>query len=215
MGRLVAFCMLVLMGTLEASSEQLRIGRGARAFHEEELRNREITVDDTPSVTDVSIFVELIGIPNFAKINELRLQIRRSNGLQNASAFEANGYRSIVYDPIWAATATADFYLALGHEAGHLFCAHSPDSPPNITQELEADRFGGASIRRFEIYHNRSFFPAVMAAAMKKYPEQASAFYPSRTARLAALKKGYDEGSPCGGLAPVNATGYSPPAQSR
>ena len=33
-------------------------------------------------------------------------------------------------------------------------------------QELEADQFGGASVKRFEVYHNRSFFPSVLAAAL-------------------------------------------------
>ena len=200
----------VLVWPSIGSAEQLHIGGNARAFHEDQFRERDIAVEPA-AVNDVEILVELVGIPNLAKINELRLQIRRSIGLQNAFALYANGYRSIVYDPNWAAVATADFYLALGHEAGHLFCGHviGNSVAPTIDQELEADQFGGASIRRFEVYHNRSFFPAVMAVAMNKYPEQASPLYPSRGARLAALRMGYEEGSPCGGLAPVSQPGFS------
>lgn len=198
------------------AQEAIRIGRDVRAFHEDQFRDLNIKVEPH-AVNDIEIFVELIGIPNFAKINALRLQIRRSTGLKNAFAYYDSSYRSIVYDPNWSAAATAEFYLALGHEAGHHFCEHlvGSGSSTRSEQELEADRFGGASIKRFETYHNRSFFPAVLAAAGIKYPEQGSALYPPRSARLEALKTGYAQGSPCGGLAPVEQSGFSPPGSKR
>jgi hypothetical protein len=64
------------------------------------------------------------------------------------------------------------------------------------------------------VYHNRNFFDQVYAAAAVKYQEQGSALYPPRAARLAALKRGYEQGSPCGNLAPVIESGYSPPSRA-
>lgn len=206
----------LLWSAAAMAQEAIRIGRDVRAFHEEQFRDLNIKVEPT-AVNDVEIFVELVGIPNVGKINALRLQIRRSFGLKNAFAYYDSNFRSIIYDPNWSASATAEFYLALGHEAGHHFCEHlvGGGSGTRAEQELDADRFGGASIRRFEVYHNRSFFPAVLAAAESKYPEQGSALYPPRSARLQALKTGYAQGSPCGGLEPVDRSGYSPPGSKR
>lgn len=189
------------------SAEWITIGRDLFAFHEDVFHNQKIRIESTV-VSDVEIFIELIGIPNSAKINALRLQIRRSPGLKNAFAYYGQGYRSIAYDPDWAASATVEFYLVLGHEAGHLFCEHE-GKPQSAKIELEADRFGGASVKRFEIYHNRLFFSAVMAAAAARYTQSGSVLYPSPVARLQALKSGYEQGSPCGGLLPVEQGGFS------
>lgn len=212
----VCVASLLLWSSGVSAQETIRIGRDARAFHEEQFRDANIKIEP-PATNDVEILVELIGIPNAAKINALRLQIRRSLGIKNALAFFGQGYRSIAYDPSWAAAATPEFYLVLGHEAGHLFCEHvvGGGSGTRLEQEREADRFGGASVKRFETYHNRSFFPAVLAAASTRYPEQGSTLYPPRAARLEALRTGYAQGSPCGGLAPVDQSGFVPPGSKR
>lgn len=218
MRRLTTVCSVsLLLWAVDASAQEtVQIGRDARGFHEEQFHDARIRLEP-PAVTDVEILVELIGIPNAAKINALRLQIRRSFGIKNALAFYGQGFRSIAYDPDWAATATPEFYLVLGHEAGHLFCRHDVGggAGTRIEQELEADRFAGASIKRFERYHNRSFFAAVLNAAATRYPDQGSTLYPSRAARLKALRTGYAEGSPCGDLAPVEQSGFVPPGTKR
>lgn len=171
-----------------------------------------------PAMTsDAEIFVELVGIPNTGKINAQRLQIRRSMGIGRACAVpQAQGFATIAYDPVWAAGDTPAFYLALGHEAGHHFCGHFTGSGSGrwAQNELDADQFAGASVRRFEIYHGRGFFNEVLAAAAAKYPEQGNPLQPSRIARLAALRRGYELGSPCGDLTPVTERGYSPPARA-
>jgi hypothetical protein len=192
------------------SQQWVTIGKNARAFHEAELNGLNIQVEPTV-VRDIEILVELIGLPNTAKINALRLQIRRSVGIKNAFGFEQGGFSTVVFDPDWAARVPPEFYLVLGHELGHFFCGHYANSSSSVSSnaELEADRFDGASIKRFEIYHNRSFFSAVSVAARAKYDEQESTLYPSRTARLQALANGYEQGSPCGGLAPVLESGLS------
>jgi hypothetical protein len=191
------------------------IGRNAFAFHEEKFRDLKMKMEP-PAVADAEIFIEMIGTPNAPKINELRLQIRRILGLKNAVALEGDGYRTIAFDPDWAVSDSAAFYLTLGHEAGHHFCGHSIGRGPRdgVQIELEADQFGGASIKRYEVYHNQPFFSQVFAAAIVKYPEQGSSLYPSRALRLEALKRGYEYGSRCGDLAPVVESGFSPPRRT-
>jgi hypothetical protein len=212
LSRFVSLAVTVLWSCAASAQSQqwVTIGKNARAFHEAELRGLNIQVEPTV-VRDVEILIELIGLPNTAKINALSLQIRRSVGIKNAFGFEQGGFSTVVYDPDWAARVPAEFYLVLGHELGHFFCGHYANNSggDSLRAELEADRFDGASIKRFEVYHNRSFFGAVSVAARAKYDEQASTLYPSRTARLEALAKGYEQGSPCGGLVPVLESGLS------
>ncbi len=205
MGRIWASCFfLTLLWSSNAfpeSAEWVTIGRDVHAFHEDTLRDQKILVE--PAVTnDAAYFIQLLGIPNAGKINALRLQIRRSIGIKNAVGYTGDGYRTIVYDPVWAQSATAASWLVLAHEAGHFFCGHD-DLPQSPKIELEADRFAGASIKRLEVYTTRRYFDDVMAAASNRYLSKASIFYPSRFERLAAIKDGYEHGSPCGNLAPV------------
>jgi hypothetical protein len=198
---MASFASLFAFCACAQPAERVIIGKQVRAFHEDVLRGENIELQQ-PNVRDAAVFVELIGLSNLAKVNALRVQIRRAAGIKNAIGYSGDGFRTIVYDPVWAASATADFYLVLSHEAGHFFCGHE-NLPQSPEIELEADRFGGASIRRYEIYNQRSFFPAIIAAASEKYPENATAFYPSRAKRLEALRTGYQEGSRCGDLATV------------
>ncbi len=207
--RFLIFAGVLTLGVGTAHSrETITLGKNAFAFHEEAFAANNIVIEP-PVVIDVEILVELIGIPNVAKINSLNLHIRRSIGFGNARAIEHRGARAIVYDPVWAKSASAEFYLVLGHEAGHLFCEHKIGSGNQRQKELEADQFGGSAIKRFEVYHARNFFPDVMKAANVKYPLTGSPSHPSRAERIAALRKGYVEGSPCGGLAPVEQSGFS------
>jgi hypothetical protein len=160
---------------------------------------------------DAEIFVEMVGLANLPKVNELKLTIRQSSQFQNAIALFQDGARMIVYDPQWAKSATAEFYLVLAHEAGHHFCGHTirgfQSSPKDA--ELEADRFSGASIKRFEAYHGRAFLEGALAAAARLYSEQGSRTHPSRPARIDAVMLGYNEGSSCGDLA-AGIPGFSP-----
>ena len=152
-------------------------------------------------------------VPNTSNINAQRLHIRRAIGLGRACALpQAQGFATIAYDPDWAADDTPAFYLALGHEAGHHFCGHFTGNTGGrwAQKELDADQFAGASVRRFEIYHGRSFINAVLAAAAAKYPERGGPLQPSRSERLAAIRRGYEQGSLCGGLAPVLERGFTP-----
>lgn len=213
MKHLKAFLVLAALSWSSLASSQTpefwTLGSDAFAFHEDLFREHRIKVEPA-DVNDVEIFVEMIGFENLSKINALQLQIRRSLGLNNAAAMFHDDFRTIVYDPTWAdrrsagqslewprvpaESASPEFYLVLGHESGHHFCEHTigkvRDNPWET--ELEADRFGGASIKRFEVYHDRGFIRDVMAAAASKYPETGSPSHPPRALRLEAIRKGYD-----------------------
>ena len=180
------------------------------AFHAEKSKSDCIDTTLSP-VLDAEIFVELIGLENIPKINELQLTIGRSAGFENAIALFYKGSRMIVLDPEWAKSRTAESYLVLAHEAGHHFCGHSLGRDPlrRKKEELEADRFSGASIKRFEVYHGQPFLTNALRAAELLYSEAGSSSYPARSARLLAIKLGYTSGSPCGGLAPA-IPGFSP-----
>lgn len=174
-----------------------------KAFHAEKFTAGGMEVTQSP-VIDFEIFVEMVGLPNIPKVNELGLQMARSEGIKNAAAMFDDGYRLIVYDPEWARTSTAEFYLVLGNEAGHHFCGHTlgdVDKSPK-QRELEADRFSGASIKRFEQYHGRVFLADALKAAKSLYSLTGSRSHPPREARIEAVMLGYNSGSPCGNLAP-------------
>lgn len=187
--------LLLLSSAFSQSAQRITIGKDALAFHEDKFLDLNMKME-AAVVADAEILVELVGLPNVAKINALKLQIRRILGLKNAVALEGGGYRTIAYDPEWASGDTPGFYLALGHEAGHHFCGHSIGNVHgNRWQiELEADQFGGAAIRRLEVYHGQTLFAQVFAAATKKYPEQGWFLNPPRAARLEALRLGYEQG---------------------
>ena len=180
------------------------------AFHAEKASSGCLQTTLSPA-EDAEIFVELFGLPNLAKINELRLTIGRTSKFNNAVALFHNGSRMIVHDPAWARTATAEFYLVLGHEAGHHVCGHVLESDPfkRKQHELEADRFSGASIKRFEAYHGRSFLNEAVKAGTRLYSEAGSNSHPERVARIEAIMLGYNSGSPCGNLV-EGIRGYSP-----
>ena len=173
------------------------------AFHPEKLPQGQCKLKLSP-VLDIEVFVEMIGLPNIAKINDLKLTIAHFAGFHDAMAVTYQGLPMIVLDPQWAKSGTAETYLVLGHEAGHHFCGHLPDQDP-ITQkkrELEADRFSGAAIKRFEEYHGRPFLQDALNAAAKLYAGPERPGHPSPEARVEAIMLGYNSGSPCGGLSP-------------
>lgn len=185
------------------------------AFHAEKSLGTGDCIDTTVSPSaDVEVFVEMIGLPNIPKVNELNLTIRRTSRFGNAVALFKDGARMIIYDPEWAKAVTAESYLVLGHEAGHHFCGHTIpgfQSKPK-EMELEADRFSGASIKRFEAYHGQVFLDAALAAAERLYSEQGSRTHPPRAARIDAVMLGYNDGSPCGNLSAA-IRGYTPRAR--
>lgn len=191
---------------------------GSTAFHPKEASANCAAMAISP-VWDLEIFVELLGLPNINILNAMRVTIGTTPGEQNAFAqlyYECKcsvpqprkmkkGARLIFYDPQWAKTAPAEFYLTLGHEIGHHLCGHVREEEEDETMlqanELEADRFSGAAIRNFEIYHGKPFLADALKAASRLFPESRRPSHPARAARIEAMKTGYHSGSPCGNLA--------------
>jgi len=180
------------------------INTNGNAFHAEASSGSNCIQTTLSPVNDIEIFIEMIGLPNIPKINELGLTIGHSDGFENAVALFNNGSRMIILDPVWAKSGTAEAYLVLGHEAGHHFCGHTlgGDAFARKKRELEADRFSGAAIKNFEVYHSRAFFKDALRAAANLYSASDSGSHPSREARLEAIKRGYEAGFACGGLLP-------------
>lgn len=179
------------------------------AFHAEKVSVPCVETSLSP-VLDAEIFVELIGLQNLPKLNDLKLTIGRSSGLNNAIATFHQGSRIIILDPEWSRSG-AEAYLVIGHEAGHHFCGHTLKNVELSPQhkELEADRFSGASIRRFESYHGRPFLQDALRAAERLYSPAGSRSHPPRPARIEAILLGYNSDSPCGNLA-SGIRGFSP-----
>ncbi|HEV7407052.1 MAG TPA: hypothetical protein VGO01_01085 [Bradyrhizobium sp.] len=173
------------------------------AFHAEAFSGNCIETTLSP-VLDAEIFIEMIGISNTAKINELQLTIGRTSDANNAFATFYKGGRMLILNPAWARSGV-EAYLVIGHEAGHHFCGHTLPSFQGSPKEkeLEADRFSGASIKRFEVYHGRVFFAEAIRAATRLYSEEGLRSHPPRAARIEAITQGYNSGSPCGNLAPA------------
>jgi hypothetical protein len=82
------------------------------AFHAEKSTAGCIKTTLSPG-DDAQIFVELIGLQNLHKVNELKLTIGRTTGFNNAVALFHGGSRMIIHDPAWARVAAAEFYLVL------------------------------------------------------------------------------------------------------
>ena len=184
----------------------------SNAFHAKAVSLAKDCIETTLSpVVDSEILVELIGIPNIAKLNELKITIRQTEGLDSAVAIFHREGRVIVLDPGWARSGSAEAYLTIGHEAGHHFCGHTlPSFQGNPHEkELEADSFSGAAIKRFETYHGKAFFREAIRAATRLYSEGGNRTHPPRAARIEAITLGYNSGSSCGGLAPA-VRGHSP-----
>jgi hypothetical protein len=177
---------------------------GGKAFHAEKFTGGCLPTTLAPG-GDAQIFVEMIGLPNLAKVTELKLTIGRSVGFNNAVALFNSGSRMIIHDPEWTKSANAEFYLVIGHEAGHHFCGHTLSTFQGSPQEaeLEADRFSGASIKRFEVWHGKAFLNDALKAAARLYSASGSRSHPPRPARIEAISLGYTSGSPCGNLAPA------------
>jgi hypothetical protein len=180
------------------------------AFHAEKATSDCVQTSLSP-VEDAEILIELFGLPNITKINQLGLTIGRTPDFNNAVAVFFDGGRMIIHNPAWAKTATSEFYLVLGHEAGHHICGHLLENDPTKRKrlELEADRFSGASIKRFEAYHGKGFLGDALKAAARLYSEAGSRSHPDRASRIEAIKLGYKSGSPCGNLSD-GIPGYAP-----
>jgi hypothetical protein len=117
--------------------------------------------------------------------------------VDNASALVKGSHRYILYNPQFMQTVrnTAGFdwtsYSILAHEIGHHLNGHTIQaggSRPEI--ELEADEFSGFVLRRM----GASLTEAQAAMKIIATPHGSST-HPGKTARLAAIKRGWEKGA--------------------
>lgn len=110
----------------------------------------------------------------------------------NAVATICDGNKVIVYDRRISPNIGYDGAQAvIAHELGHHLCNHlamsNIDPSDSYKQELEADKFAGATLRRIGFSRDAalSYLPLLM--------EQPSTSHPGRADRMAALLAGWDD----------------------
>lgn len=105
----------------------------------------------------------------------------------NAIATILDGNRVIVYDrqlsPIVGSTGAM---AMIAHELGHHYCGHI-GTPADPMQELEADRFAGAALRKEGI----SLSDAL--SVTKVLDRRPSRSHPDKAARAAAMTEGWND----------------------
>ena len=193
----VLACLMVLafLGdrTVEAQ-EHGCFGRGDFAWHPPfKLFGEHVCLDEPDpdaQLHDQDMLAELTGDPEAI----LKFSVGRSLGIKNGFAVIMQGERYIVFDPAWYADASkVSRYLVLGHEIGHHVCGHTKGTRMSRWEvELEADRYAGAAIRRAG-----GALEQVLQAAARRYSTEGSRTHPPRADRLAAIRAGFNNGSPC------------------
>ncbi|MBB3216807.1 hypothetical protein FHW72_001878 [Ochrobactrum sp. RC6B] len=105
----------------------------------------------------------------------------------NAIATILDGSQVIIYDRQMSPEAGYDGAMAIiAHELGHHYCGHL-GKKADPSQELEADRFSGAAMRR-------SNMPLESALPMAKLmDERPSRTHPARADRVEAFKSGWND----------------------
>lgn len=105
----------------------------------------------------------------------------------NAIATILNGNRVVVYDrklsPIVGSTGAM---AIIAHELGHHYCGHIR-TPIDPMQELEADRFAGAALRKEGV----SLADALSVTEL--LDRRPSRSHPGKAARAAAMTDGWND----------------------
>ena len=156
---------------------------------------------------DMRALALLAGIevnPNSWEVPELPFVAHRALGISNAYAGIGirDRMRYIIYDPELFADegfGIGSRYWALAHELGHHACGHTDGThrSNNWQQELEADQYSGASLRRLEQLRPAFSFAREFEVARRVFPSNGSATHPPAQQRIAAILNGYQNGSPC------------------
>ncbi len=105
----------------------------------------------------------------------------------NAIATEEEGNRLIIYDRrLSTEVGYTGAMMIIAHELGHHYCHHlgSAGSPG---QELEADRFAGAAMKKAGYKLDDAL------AAVDILAERKSRSHPARAERIAAITNGWDQ----------------------
>jgi len=122
--------------------------------------------------------------------------IHPSGKIGNAAAVIYNGKRFVMYNPSFIGSlneTTGNDWASvsvLAHEIGHHLNGHTLAGGSSHSNELEADEFSGYIMQRLGATLEEAEKAMKLAADVTP-----SATHPGRTARLAAIKKGWDSAS--------------------
>ena len=205
-------CIIASISTASHAEQQLVIGRDIFVFHAQEaslIGGGVIQLLEPNKQTDYDMraLALLTGIevsPHPWEVPDLPFVAHRALGINNAYAGIGirDRMRYIIYDPELFADeggGAGSRYWALAHELGHHACGHTDGSHRSNSwqQELEADLFSGAALRRLEQLRPALSFAREFAVARRVFPAQGTATHPPADQRIAAILNGYRNGSPC------------------
>lgn len=167
----------------DGQGQWLTFGQDARAIHVP-IGLKKVLVE--PAFEDYTYMV--FDVCDAMTLNTAECTIYPMNGtVGGALAAIADGNAVIVYDRSFHATTSFDPTLVMAHEVGHHFCGHLFEEP-SPSQELEADRFAAAALRKMGGSTRENLIESVSSLA-----ERASTSHPSKADRIRALMEGWDE----------------------
>jgi hypothetical protein len=223
----VVAALLISCATAKAGNLVLAVGRNATAFHMDVCGRRFDTKE--PFEDHWWRYIDVLVALNRKTGQKFDVPtIREADNFSNACALIGpDGKRYVVVDPgLWSQNDGAiEELIIYGHELGHQVCGHTitafRGSP--WEKELEADRFAGAGLRALhddtQMTDYRGIYEAITldtatAAARSLFGKfVASDTHPGAEQRVAAIREGYLNGSPCSSRVMVNVPDSgSPPA---
>lgn len=187
---------VALSGTAPGIAEdgvKLNLGYNSPALH---VPVGKQVVFATPAFEDYTeMFFDLCDAMELKIGGECQIYPMNAEIGLNAIATEQDGNRLIVYDRrLSPRVGYEGAMMIIGHELGHHFCRHI-GKPADPRQELEADRFAGAAMRKAGFTLNQAL------AAIPILDERPSKSHPGRSQRVKAITAGWNDpatGKTCG-----------------
>lgn len=170
---------------LASDGVKLDLGKRSPALHTPAGRQTVIAV---PAMEDYSaMFFDLCDAMALKIDGECQIFPMNADIGMNAIATVQDGNRVIVYDRrLSPQVGYPGAMMIIGHELGHHFCRHL-GKPADPRQELEADRFAGAAMRK------AGFSLSDTLAAVPILDERPSKSHPGRAERITAITAGWTE----------------------
>lgn len=209
--RLLVFLSFLLLQIVSSHAyDRLTIGRDLQVFHAgpDVLvggTTIELLAANRQSDFDLRAMALLLGIdpgPNSWESPSLPLTPFRSSDIRNGLAgITKSGQRIVIYDPIFfdRLHGSGSRYFVLGHEIGHHVCGHTVGAfrKNPWDYELEADRFAGSTFRNAKKLRPQFDVEEELRQAAKAFSDNPSPTHPPAHLRLAAIRDGFANGSPC------------------
>lgn len=183
---LAALVSLVAAGSAVAQPLVLDLSESSRALHFPAIANSS-AVEVSPAYADYAFLV--LDICNAMDLTEAECPGPRHAQLGgNAIGAVNEGSALIIFDrPIASLIGSFAANLLVAHEMGHHYCWHFFSGGDPLENEIEADRFAAAALRRMGASLN-----AVLnaGAVLDRRPSRVQ---PSESERVAALTAGWND----------------------